>query len=187
MRVSVVTDTVKTGDIGLMGRDDRAAREERCLKRTLQETQTRSSVSHCWARGERIRAAIRNQYVPRLARYIHRLTDEYTTMYIHRLTNECMGLYLSVETIFFGSYTEGCITVIFLSTKEYKITEECTMFFCSGIIMKSRVMDLVTGLRLSASSPFFLLPYLFFSSHLGIYQILVSGIIVAIATISCVS
>jgi hypothetical protein len=128
MRVSVVTDTVKTGDIGLMGRDDRAAREERCLKRTLQETQTRSSVSHCWARGERIRAAIRNQYVPRLARYIHRLTDEYTTTYIRRLTNECTGLYLSVETIFFGSYTEGCITVIFLSTKEYKITEECTMF-----------------------------------------------------------
>jgi hypothetical protein len=42
-----------------------------------------------------------------------------------------MGLCSSVEAIFLGSYTEVYITVIFLGTEEYKITEECTLFSCS--------------------------------------------------------
>jgi hypothetical protein len=69
--------------------------------------------------GERFRAAVQNWYVPRLARYIHRLTDK------------CTGLCSLVEAICLGSYTEGYITVIFLSTEEYKITEACTLFSSS--------------------------------------------------------
>jgi hypothetical protein len=49
--------------------------------------------------------------------YIHRLTDEYTTM----LTNEYIAIRSSVTGIFLG-----------FGTKEYKKTKEDTLFFCSG-------------------------------------------------------
>jgi hypothetical protein len=81
--------------------------------------------------GERFRAAVQNRYVLWLARYIHRLTDEYTITCIHRLTDKCTGLCSLVEAICLGSYTEGYITIIFLSTEEYKITEACTLFSSS--------------------------------------------------------
>jgi hypothetical protein len=74
-------------------------------------------------------------YVPRLARYIRRLTDEYTATYVCRLTNECMGLCSSVEAIILGSCTKGYIKVIFHGTEEYKITEECTLFSYSAICL----------------------------------------------------
>jgi hypothetical protein len=64
-------------------------------------------------------------------RYIHRLIDKYTTTYIRRLIDECTRLYSSIEAIFLGSGTKEYIAVIFLSTEEYKSTEECTMCFCS--------------------------------------------------------
>jgi hypothetical protein len=41
--------------------------------------------------GERSRAPVQNFYVPRLARYIRWLTDEYTATYIHRLVDDCTG------------------------------------------------------------------------------------------------
>jgi hypothetical protein len=66
--------------------------------------------------------------------YIHRLTDdgECTATYIHWLTDECTRLCSSIVAIFLGSFTEEYITFIFLGTEEYKITEEWTMFSCSG-------------------------------------------------------
>jgi hypothetical protein len=63
--------------------------------------------------------------------HICRLIDKYTTTYICRLIDECTRLYSSIEAIFLGSGTKEYIAVIFLSTEEYKSTEECTMCFCS--------------------------------------------------------
>jgi hypothetical protein len=44
-----------------------------------------------WVHEEGIRALIRNRYEPRLARYIHQLTNEDTTTYVHQLTNKYTG------------------------------------------------------------------------------------------------
>jgi uncharacterized membrane protein len=56
-----------------------------------------------------------------MARYIHRLTDEYTATYIHRLTNECTRLSSSVQATFLGADIEEYSPVIFLGTEEYKV------------------------------------------------------------------
>jgi hypothetical protein len=58
---------------------------------TLWRTTVRSVRQHCWARGERIRALVRNPYVPRLGRHIRRLTDEYTDTYIRWLIDKYTG------------------------------------------------------------------------------------------------
>jgi hypothetical protein len=80
------------------------------------------------ARGK-FRAIVRNDMFIGYARYIHRLSDKYTSTYIRQLTNECTSLCSSFEARFLSSSTEEYITVIFLVTKEYKSTEERTLFF----------------------------------------------------------
>jgi hypothetical protein len=84
-----------------------------------------SGGGDCWPHGERIRAAVGNRYVPRLAPYLGWLTDEHTTTYSRQLTDEGTELCSSVEDIFLGSGTE-----------EYKSTEECTLFSYSGRSME---------------------------------------------------
>jgi hypothetical protein len=74
---------------------------------------------------------VQNRYVPRLALYLHCLTDKYTTTYIRWLIDEGTGIFLSVEDTFLSSDTEEYIIVIFLGTEEYKTTKECTLFSCS--------------------------------------------------------
>jgi hypothetical protein len=66
-------------------------------------------------------------------RYVRRLTDEYTATYIRCLTR----LSSSIDT-FLGAGTEEYNSVIFLSTDEYNVTEECTIFSCSVCLKVSR-------------------------------------------------
>jgi hypothetical protein len=91
-------------------------------KRTISKMVRSKAGALLGMQGERIRAAVRNRYIRRFAPYIHRLTDEYTCTYICRLTDKCNGLCSSVEAI--------CLS---FGTEEYKITEECTPFFCSEL------------------------------------------------------
>jgi hypothetical protein len=47
-------------------------------------------------------------------------------------THECTGICSSITAIFLCSGTEEYITVIFLNTEEFKSTDDCTLFSCSG-------------------------------------------------------
>jgi hypothetical protein len=67
-------------------------------------------------------------YLYRLPRYNRWLTSEYNATYIHRLTDEYNTLHSSVPGIFLSFDIEEYILVIFLSTKEYRKTEEDTLF-----------------------------------------------------------
>jgi hypothetical protein len=89
-------------------------------------------VSLCGAQGERSKRRDEFFIFVRVPRYIHRLTDEYTTTYIRQLTDEFTGLCSSIEDIFLGSDTEEYSIVIFLGTDEDKKIEKCTPFSCSG-------------------------------------------------------
>jgi hypothetical protein len=85
-----------------------------------------------WHTGrEGVGAGAKSSQTSVTGRYICQLTDEYTATYIHMLTDECTGLSSLVQATFFGASTEECSAVIFLSTTEYKVTEECTLVSCS--------------------------------------------------------
>jgi hypothetical protein len=79
----------------------------------------RGTVRHAGRDG--VGAGTKSSQTSVTARYIHRLTDEYTVMYIRRLTNECTGLSLSVHATFLSAGTEEYSPVI---TEEYKVYRE---------------------------------------------------------------
>jgi hypothetical protein len=62
---------------------------------------------------------------------IHSSVDECTVTHMRRLINEYSGLYFSVPSTFLDFGTKEFSSVIFLGTKEYKISEEDILFSSS--------------------------------------------------------